>query len=293
MTTFQAASIIPAYEPLGMSLGTTIQGASYLTSAQIVVLGVAPLFWKPLSHRIGRQPVWLISTICSGLFNIGCALSPTYGAMMVCRCFGAFFIAPPIAIGSGVVVETFFPAQRGQKMGIWTYGCPCTYRAIKANNVQATSHLRSTRRTVYLLIHNSVCGLALDILGSRNCLFSPPRRWTVAYTLQINFVQFGAYLIFGSETRFLRSKEPQTANTPKPTISLFKRIDPEPVTMAEIIDPIIIGRYLTVLLPAISYTIVFCFASVLLTVEIPQTFIPTFGLDPQELGLNFIALIIG
>ena len=120
MTTFQAASIIPAFEPLGESLGTNIQGASYLTSAQIIVLGVAPLFWKPVSHRFGRQPVWLVSTVGSGLFNIGCALSPTYGAMMVCRCFQAFFIAPPIAIASGVVVEIFFPAQRGQKMGIWT-----------------------------------------------------------------------------------------------------------------------------------------------------------------------------
>ena len=39
---------------------------------------------------------------------------------MVCRCFSAFFIAPPIAIGSGVVVETFLARQRGQKMGIWT-----------------------------------------------------------------------------------------------------------------------------------------------------------------------------
>lgn len=120
MTTLQAAAIIPAYLPLGESLRTSIQGASYLSSAQIIVLGFAPLFWKPLSHRFGRRPVWLISTLCSGLFNIGCAESKTYGAMMVCRVFSAFFIAPPIAIGSGVVVETFFAHQRGQKMGIWT-----------------------------------------------------------------------------------------------------------------------------------------------------------------------------
>ena len=122
---------------------------------------------------------------------------------------------------------------------------------------------------------------------------SPPQGPFTADSQQINFVQFLAYLGFGSETRFLRSDEPQTANTPKPTISLFKRIDPEPVTVSEIIDPIVIGRHLTVLLPTISYSIVFCFASVMLTVEIPQTFVPTFGLDPQALGLNFIALIIG
>lgn len=74
---------------------------------------------------------------------------------------------------------------------------------------------------------------------------------------------------------------------------LFKRVDPEPITFTEVIDPIVIGRHLTVLLPTISYAIVLSFASVLVTVEIPQTFIPTFGLDPQQLGLNFIAMIIG
>ena len=120
MTTFQAAAITPAFEPLAEFLGTDIQGASYLVSAQIIVLGFAPLFWKPLSHRFGRRPVWLVSTLCSGLFNIGCALSTTYGAMMACRVWAAFFIAPPIAIGSGVVTETFLARQRGQKMGIWT-----------------------------------------------------------------------------------------------------------------------------------------------------------------------------
>ena len=121
MTTLMAAAIIPAYEPIGEALGVSIQDASYLTSVQIVVLGLAPIFWKPVSHRYGRQPVWLVSTFISGLFNIGCALSKTYGAMMVCRIFSAFFISPPIAIGSGVVVETFLAKERGQKMGVWTF----------------------------------------------------------------------------------------------------------------------------------------------------------------------------
>lgn len=120
MTTFQAAAIIPAYEPLAVSLGTTIQGASYLTSAQILVLGVAPLFWKPLSQRYGRHPTWLISTFCAGAFNIGCALSTDYAEMMVFRCLSAFFIAPPIAIGTAVVVETFLAKERGRKLGVWT-----------------------------------------------------------------------------------------------------------------------------------------------------------------------------
>jgi predicted MFS family arabinose efflux permease len=120
MTTFTAAGIIPSFEYISQDLGVSLQRASYLTSMQIAVLGGAPLFWKPVSNRYGRRPVWLISTILSGVCNIGCAVSHSYGAMAACRCLVAFFISPAIAIGSGVVVETFFKKQRAQKMGIWT-----------------------------------------------------------------------------------------------------------------------------------------------------------------------------
>lgn len=48
-----------------------------------------------------------------------------------------------------------------------------------------------------------------------------------------------------------------------------------------------------VLIPAISYAMVFLFGSVLVTLELPQLFIPKFGFDAQAIGLQFIALIAG
>lgn len=120
MTTFFAAGVIPAFENISIDLGCTLQQASYFTSMQIVVLGFAPLFWKPLANRYGRRPIWLISTIGSLVCNIGCAESHSYGSMAACRCLVAFFISPAIAIGSGVVTETFFKKQRGKYIGIWT-----------------------------------------------------------------------------------------------------------------------------------------------------------------------------
>lgn len=120
MCTFTAAGPIPAFETIGEDLGVSITEASYLVGMFIAVLGFAPLFWKPLSYRFGRRPIWFISTIGAGLFNVGCALSKTYGAMAACRCLCAFFLSPAIAIGSGVVVETFFKRERARHVGIWT-----------------------------------------------------------------------------------------------------------------------------------------------------------------------------
>lgn len=73
----------------------------------------------------------------------------------------------------------------------------------------------------------------------------------------------------------------------------FKRIDPNPLSPWEFIQPLGLFKYASIALPTVAYTIVFGFASVLLTVEIPQLFIPAFGLGPQAIGLQFLALIIG
>lgn len=120
MTTFTAAGIIPAFEILSVDLGITLVQTSYLTSIQILLLGLSPLFWKPLSNRYGRRPIWLISTIGSLVCNVGCAESHSYAAQLVSRALVSFFISPAIAFSSAVVTEVFFARERGQKMGVWT-----------------------------------------------------------------------------------------------------------------------------------------------------------------------------
>jgi MFS family permease len=120
MGTFTAAAIIPAYSTIAEELGVGLQNASYLTSLQIAILGGAPLFWKPLSNRFGRRPIFLLSLICSLVCNIGCAKSTTYASLAACRALVAFFISPASAIGSAVVMETTFKKDRARYMGVWT-----------------------------------------------------------------------------------------------------------------------------------------------------------------------------
>ena len=47
------------------------------------------------------------------------------------------------------------------------------------------------------------------------------------------------------------------------------------------------------MIPACAYAMVFLFASVLTTVEIPQLFAAKFHLNAKQLGLQFIGLIVG
>ncbi len=120
MGTFTASAVQAVFPEIAADLGVSVHRASYMLSLQIAVLGVAPLFWRPLAQRFGRRPIFLISLICSLVGNVGCAVSHSYSTMGLCRAITAFFVSPPAALGSGVVAETFFKKERARYMGIWT-----------------------------------------------------------------------------------------------------------------------------------------------------------------------------
>ncbi|ETS86270.1 hypothetical protein PFICI_00098 [Pestalotiopsis fici W106-1] len=264
MTTFIAAGIIPAYELFVRDFGITISQASYLTSAQVLILGLSPLFWKPVSDRWGRRPIWLISTSCSMICNIGCAESRTYAAQVVTRILVAFFISPAIAISSVVVAETFFAENRGQKMGIWTLmvtlGAPTG---------------------PFLL------GFVAYATDSWKWIY-----WIFAIT---NGVQCIAYFIFSPETLFAR--EGGVKLNKKRTFwhdRLNFRLGGQPhIVASDFVSPLKLASYPHIVIPAVAYAIVFNFASILATVEIPQIFTPKFEFNVQQIGLQFIGIIVG
>ncbi|KAL1645252.1 hypothetical protein SLS58_003959 [Diplodia intermedia] len=262
MTTFIAAGIIPAFEAISEDLGCSLQRASYLTSMQIAVLGYAPLFWKPVSYRYGRRPVWLLSTVGAAVCNVGCAVSHSYAAMAACRCLVAFFISPAIAIGSGVVVETFFKKDRGRHMGVWT---------LMVTLGPPTGPF--------------IMGFVAYHVGYR---------WIFWIYAIINAVQFVGYLFLGPETRYIRQGVRHSGGAFKQEyLNFTHRLDPTPLRAWEFVQPASLARFRSVLLPTVSYAVVFGFASVFMTVEIPQIFLPKFALNPQQIGLQFLGIIVG
>ncbi|KAJ1713953.1 hypothetical protein G4B11_010183 [Aspergillus flavus] len=261
MGTFTAAAIIPAYEAISEDLGVTLQRVSYLTSLQIAILGGAPLFWKPLSHRFGRRPIFLLSLILSCVCNIGCAKSPDYASMAACRALVSFFLCPAMAIGSAVVTETFFRRERARYMGIWT-----------------------VMVTLGVPVGPFIFGFVAQRVGYRWIY------WVLAIT---NACQFFLYIFFGPETRYIGT-EVQSGGSPfKREYLSFGRIDPTPFRVSEFVHPLSLFTNIPVLLASVAYAMVFLFASVLNSVEVPQLLQSKFGLNAEQLGLQFLGLIIG
>lgn len=280
MGTFTAAAIIPAYSDISKELGVTIQDASYLTSLQIAILGGAPLFWKPLSNRYGRRPIFLLSLICSLVCNIGCAKSTDYASVAACRALVAFFISPASAIGSAVVMETTFKKDRARYMGVWTLmitlGVPIGPFIFGFVTYRVGYHW-----IYWILAMVSIFSLALNA--------QYPHQLT---TTQINGGQFILYLFFGPETRYLGSGVESTSARKVEYMSL-RRIDPTPFSWYEFIRPLTMARHPSILIPTCAYAMVFLFGSVLATVEVPQLLEKKFELNSEQLGLQFLGVIIG
>lgn len=117
--------------------------------------------------------------------------------------------------------------------------------------------------------------------------------WIFAIT---NGVQFILYFFFSPETLYVRNNV-KASDAEK---SLFRRkylnfgkIGPEPLTLKSFFSPLVLFAYPTILIPAVAYSLVFGFCSVFLVVEIPSILTPKFGFNSQQIGLQFIGLIIG
>ncbi|KAB8231818.1 putative MFS transporter [Aspergillus alliaceus] len=218
-------------------------------------------FWKPLSQPYGRRPIFLLSTILSLVFNVGCAKSPTYASMAACRALTAFSISSTAAIRSALVAVIFFKGERGRYMGIWilmvTLGVPVGPLSF---------------------------GFAVNHTGYRWVF------WVLAIT---NGVQFILYIIFGPEARYVGGSTVDSSADFKNQYLSFRRIDPTPLTFSEFIHPLTMAKYPSVTIPAVVYAMVFLFGSVLITVEVPQLLQGKFGLNAEHLGLQFLGVMVG
>lgn len=128
-------------------------------------------------------------------------------------------------------------------------------------------------------------GIPLPVQSLHQVLIQP---------IQINGGQLILYLFLGPETRFIRHHTTFHALPSfKDSYFKFRRIDSMPFTALEFISPLRMAAYPCVMIPALAYAMVFLFASVLVTVEIPQLFAEKFHFNAQQLGLQFLGIVIG
>lgn len=81
------------------------------------------LFWGPLSDRIGRRPVLLVTTLGSLVGYLGLAFAPGIWAAVAVRAFAGFF-AGNVSVIQGYIVDATPPERLASRIGLVgsTYG---------------------------------------------------------------------------------------------------------------------------------------------------------------------------
>ncbi|KAJ5443098.1 Major facilitator superfamily domain general substrate transporter [Penicillium cf. griseofulvum] len=258
---FMAAGLIPGYEAMAEEYNITMHQATYLTSVQILILGIAPFFWIPITMRYGRYHIFMFSVLGTMLCNIGGVFCKTFGAQMATRAIAAWLISPPLGIGSGVVTELCYPEERARKLGWWTLLI-----------------------TIGIPGGAFINGFVVQHLGVA---------WVFWIFAIINGIQFIAYLLLGDETLFVKD----FYVSQKPTSGWSRlvpcRLDPRPFELQNFIAPLFLGRFPRILIPGIAYGVEFAYANIAIIVETPLIFGEKFHFNAQQVGYQFVSIIIG
>lgn len=94
--------------------------ASYLITFNILFLGIGNLFWIPLSIKIGKRPVLVLSTLIFFVSSIWAAVAQSWGSLLGARIIQGFGASSSEALGASVVADLYFLHERGTKMGFYT-----------------------------------------------------------------------------------------------------------------------------------------------------------------------------
>lgn len=84
---------------------------------------VGPLGFGPLSESFGRRLIMMSTFVFFTIFTMGCAVAPTWAALLVFRFFAGVCASSPIAVIGGIYADMFDnPITRGRAMAVFIGG---------------------------------------------------------------------------------------------------------------------------------------------------------------------------
>ncbi|KAF9550043.1 MFS general substrate transporter [Agrocybe pediades] len=210
----------PAIPLLTKAFHKSTELINLTVTTYVILQGVAPMIWGPMSDHIGRRPVYAMCLLILAVSCVGLALVPTsnYGLLLGLRCIQACGSAATVAIGAGVIGDISTRAERGGFFGFFTLGPTAGpalgpviggaladrfgWRAIFWFLVIASSvcvlvtilfqpetlrHIVQSGRDNIFLIYKPV----LPIIGRR----TPPKPRTAVSTINVPKNPFGIFLV--------------------------------------------------------------------------------------------------
>lgn len=108
----------PGAHTLAHEFHTAPSTATYIGSAPSVLYAFAPFIWIPLSLRVGRRPILLVTHVIALLAAIGVGRSSSYAQALGFRMVMGFGGSAGLCISPGAISDMFFLHEKGTRLGI-------------------------------------------------------------------------------------------------------------------------------------------------------------------------------
>ncbi|GAA5963648.1 hypothetical protein JCM3765_003529 [Sporobolomyces pararoseus] len=228
---------------------------------------VGPLLWGPLSERYGRRLVFLGAWLFYLGMLLGSALSPNIGALLAFRFLGGCFAASPLTNSGGVIADLWDADRRGDALAIFSL-MPFAGPAL-APIISGYMEVTGTNfRWIFwvLLIFAGVCGVG------------------IVFLLPETYVP---YILHTEAARLRKETGDDRWHSP-----MDKK---EKVSFGTTLHRTVLKPFIMLLQePMLLVVMSFIYGIVYLLFEaIPIVFGQEHGLNAGEVGLVFLALLLG
>ncbi|RDL32686.1 uncharacterized protein BP5553_09142 [Venustampulla echinocandica] len=109
----------PALGQISTDLKVSVSLVSLTITVYMIVQGLAPSFWGPLSDTQGRRITFIGTFMVYLLANVGLAFSNSFASLMVFRGIQAAGSAATISVGAGVIGDITTARERGGLIGVF------------------------------------------------------------------------------------------------------------------------------------------------------------------------------
>lgn len=238
----------------------------------VVAYGIGPMILSPITeyYRIGRNPVYVISSFIFVVLQIPTALSTNIASLCILRFLGGFFASPVLATGAASVCDMIHAPYMPVVIGVWAI---C-----------------------------SLCGPSLGPLIGAVLSVKAGWRWTFWFMLIVSGFSFGVLGFFLPETyaptlMYKRAKKLRelTENDAIKSIDELeeKKLSKNKIAMAYIWRPIEVSIVEPVVL-LINVYLALVYSVLYLWFEaFPIVYREVFGFTIIEEGVCFSSLLVG
>ncbi|KAI9808598.1 MAG: hypothetical protein M1825_003748 [Sarcosagium campestre] len=108
------------FNDVSVTYNVSIPKVALTTGLYMMGLGLGSVISSPTAILYGKRPIYLFGIALFLLTAVWCALSPTYGSLVVARIVQGIAVSPCESLPSATIAEIFFLHERAYRVGIYT-----------------------------------------------------------------------------------------------------------------------------------------------------------------------------